>query len=53
MTKMGIQHNQVPMYVYFSTIKFKIDHLLVLRSDDINRSLEQNGLLLNKSAILF
>ena len=29
------------------------DHLLFLHSDDIVRSLEQNGRLLNKSANLF
>ena len=29
------------------------DHLLFLHSDDIIRSLEQNGQFLNKSAILF
>ena len=36
-----------------ASVNILINHLLFLHSDDIIRSLEQNGRLLNKSAILF
>ena len=48
----------LPIYFYYLgtlciIFEIQIDHLLFLRSDDIIRSLEQNGRLLNKLAILF
>ena len=43
----------VELFIQFSWRNIQTDHLLYLSSDDIIRSLEQNGKLLHKLAILF